>query len=312
MDIKTTIISHISKAQFVLKKHSPEIITGIGIFAGVAATAAAIYGTPKAMKVTDRLKENLDSVEEIKNKRDENGMFHYSDGKTDTYTDREVMNDKIHFYSVAGVDYLKAYWPAIALTGVSIFCSVKGQQISLKRNAAIAAAYVAVDNAFKEYRERVKNAVGESKEDDIYKGARSEKVKNEETGKKENIKVVDENAPVASYGRWFDSSNANFSDEDHDYNMTFIEGVQNYFNMKLRNEGHVFLNDVYRQLGFPDTAAGSVVGWLYKPTEDVDGDGYIDFRATINTKADLDSLDDGSIYIDPNVDGIIISALPKE
>lgn len=312
MSIKETIVAQSSKIGFVLKKHAPEIITGVGIVASVASTVLAVKETPKAMKITEDLKENLASVEEIKSKRDKDQNFVYSDGTKTSYTDKEVLSDKIHFYTIAAVGYAKTYWPAVVLGGVSIFCSIKGQQISLKRNAAIAAAYTAVDQAFKEYRERVKKAVGEEKEEDIYKGARSEKLKNEKTGKKETVKVVDSDAPVAPYGRWFDSSNPNFSTSDHEYNTSFVDGVQNYWNTKLRSEGHVFLNDVYRTLGFEDTKVGAVVGWLYKPTVDVDGDGYIDLRASINTTADLDSLNDGSIFIDPNVDGVIISALPEE
>lgn len=313
MDIKEMAVTTASKVGFVLKENAPQIVTGIGIVAGITSTVLAIKGTPKAMKVADRLADELATVQECKDTRNENFEVIHADGTRDTYTDKDAIQDKIHFYTVAGVDVMKAYWPAVLAMGVSVFCTIKGQKISMERNAALAAAYTAIDQSFKEYRRRVQAAVGEDKESDIYMGVHSEKIKNEETGKKETIKVVDKNAPVATYARWFDSSNSNYSDEDHDYNMDFIQGVENYYNQKLRTEGHVFLNQVYHALGFEDTAAGAVVGWLYKPTEeDEDGDGYITLRPSINVTSDLDTIDDAAIYIDPNVDGIIINGLPKD
>ena len=313
MSIKETVVATASKVGFVLKENAPQILTGVGIAASIASTVLAVKETPKAIHVKDRLDENLESIQECIKLRDKDFNIEYPDGAKTSYTDRDATNDKMHFYMLAGVGFAKTYWPAVVAMGIGVFCSIKGQQISVERNAALAAAYTAIDQSFKEYRSRVKKSMGEEKENDIYMGARSEKIKNEETGKKEATKVVDKDAPVAVYARWFDSSNANYSDDDHEYNMSFIQGVENYYNQKLRTEGHVFLNQVYHALGFADTSTGAVVGWLYKPTEDdPEGDGYITLRPSINVTSDLDTVDTAAIYIDPNVDGVIINGLPKD
>ena len=95
MSIKETIVAQSSKIGFVLKKHAPEIITGVGITASIASTILAVKETPKAMKITESLKENLASVEEIKSKRDKDQNFVYADGTKTSYTDKEVLSDKL-------------------------------------------------------------------------------------------------------------------------------------------------------------------------------------------------------------------------
>ena len=55
MDIKEMAVTTASKVGFVLKENAPQIVTGIGIVAGITSTVLAIKGTRKAMKVADRL-----------------------------------------------------------------------------------------------------------------------------------------------------------------------------------------------------------------------------------------------------------------
>ena len=81
-------------------------------------------------------------------------------------------------------------------------------------------------------------------------------------------------------------------------------------NRKLDLNGYVFLNDVYRALGFESTPYGAVVGWYKsKNMDEMSGrDGFVDFgifnpdneraRAFVNGY-------ERSILLDFNVDGII-------
>ena len=81
-------------------------------------------------------------------------------------------------------------------------------------------------------------------------------------------------------------------------------------NNELRIKGHIFLNDVYRALGLPETKAGQYVGWVTSSTV---GDGVIKFTnvSTGENIEDIDDLDDPTVLLDFNVDGDIINILPE-
>ena len=57
---KQTIIEALKSAQKSMKKHSPEILTGIGIAGMIATTVSAVRATPKALQLIDarEIKEN--------------------------------------------------------------------------------------------------------------------------------------------------------------------------------------------------------------------------------------------------------------
>ena len=87
----------------------------------------------------------------------------------------------------------------------------------------------------------------------------------------------------------------------------FLKLQQSYANKRLKEEGYLFLNDVYEMLGFLKTSAGQVVGWIYD--EDIpNGDNFVDFGIynIDNPKAnDFVNGYERSIVLDFNVDGII-------
>ena len=80
-------------------------------------------------------------------------------------------------------------------------------------------------------------------------------------------------------------------------NTTFISANMQYANNCLQHRGHLFLNEVHDTFGKPRTAIGAIVGWV----RDGDGDNYVDFIVEV--------LDDNSILIDFNIDGIIVDKL---
>lgn len=68
----------------------------------------------------------------------------------------------------------------------------------------------------------------------------------------------------------FDKRNPNHTD-NADINQVLLRSVLNFFNMKLQRRGHLFLNEVYDELGFRRTVQGTLNGWL------ADGDSRVDF-----------------------------------
>lgn len=118
-----------------LKKHSPEILTGIGITGMITTTVLAVRATPKALMLIEERKLDL-NTEELK--------------KT---------------------EIVKTVWPCYIPTLVtgtlSIACVIGASSVNIRRNAALAAAYALSDSTLKEYREKVIENIGEKKEIEV-------------------------------------------------------------------------------------------------------------------------------------------------
>ena len=84
--------------------------------------------------------------------------------------------------------------------------------------------------------------------------------------------------------------------------------------MKLKNDGFLFLNDVYDSLGIPKTEAGQIVGWIYDEN-DPERDNCVDFGIyNIHRVANRDFINgiEPVILLDFNVDGDILHELSKK
>lgn len=115
----------------------------------------------------------------------------------------------------------------------------------------------------------------------------------------------------SQYARVFDIDSKEWRNRSVADRQVFLLHTQHYFNMKLRLDGHVFLNDVYEALGLTriEEYEGRI-GWVYDLERPV-GDNYIDFglfdRQTFGSKCWLGDKD--AILLDFNVDGDILKYL---
>lgn len=140
---KQTIANTLKAVQKAVKKHSPEILTGIGIAGMIVTTVTAVRATPKALRLVDE--------KEIK------------DGKR--LTSSEIVKTT-----------WKCYIPS-AVTGVcSAACIIGASSISARRNAALVTAYTISETALKEYKEKAVEVVGEKKEQAIRDAVAKEKL----------------------------------------------------------------------------------------------------------------------------------------
>lgn len=103
-----------------------------------------------------------------------------------------------------------------------------------------------------------------------------------------------------SFTQVFDETNRNW-ERTPEYNLLFLKHKQNHLNDLLHVRGHLFLNDVYDQLGFDRTPAGQVVGWLVGGKSD----NYIDFNITDLQKES----NHPSVQLTFNVDGVIFDQI---
>jgi hypothetical protein len=188
--------------------------------------------------------------------------------------------------------------------GASIAALTRSHNILNERNAALTAAYAALDKGFKEYRHRVVEKYGEDQDLEFRHGSREVEIIDEETGKKKTVTRVGYDEP-SIYARFFDPLSTSWSKEP-EYNLLFLKCQQSYANDLLLARGHVFLNEVYDLLGIPRSKAGSIVGWIV--TAGTITDNHIDFgiyKGGDHTIRDFVNGRENSILLDFNVDGVI-------
>lgn len=293
--LKTVATTNIGRGLLKLKMHSPEILLVVGIGGAVTSTILACKATLKADEVIQTAKDKIDKIHQAKDLPD--------------YSKEDYQKDMTIAYVQTGVDFVKLYGPALTLGAASIACILGAHGIMKGRNVALAAAYKTVEQGFAKYRKRVVEEFGSDKDYMFKNGIREEEVEAEEPDAKGKMKKVKKTVlksnplETSMYAKWFDESNPNWS-KTPEYSLMFIKTVQNYVNELLRSRGHVFLNDVYDELGIDRTQAGSVVGWIISK----DGNNFIDFGIYDPDKENARSFVNGqerSVLLDFNVDGVI-------
>lgn len=308
ISIAAGITRGVSRALLLGEKHLPDILTGGGIIVGIVGVVKACKATLKVDRILEDREEKAQAIEDV-----HDGITSVKEGET--YTDEDYENDKKVLKVNTVKEVIKAYALPVGLLVASVVMILAGHGILMKRNGALAAGFTALQGAFNQYRSRVAEWVGPEEEQMIFNGYRAEVVEDnhdnpekDENGhsvatRKTNIVAPDGAYSLSPYAKVFDESNPNWSNTP-EYTKLFLTNQQNYFNDLLRSRGHVFLNDVYRKLGFEDTSAGAVVGWVIGKNRD----NFIDFGlGNINSLSCRQFINGESPYVmlDFNVDGVI-------
>lgn len=203
-------------------KHSPAILTGIGITGMAVATVLAVKSTPKAMELIEEKKKETDAEE---------------------LTKKEVVETA-----------WKCYIPTIILFAVSVSCVIFASRTNYKRNTALAGAYAVAEASlkdYKNYRTEVIKEIGEEKEKTI----RDKVVKNrmeKEPNDGQPI-VIANQGDILCYdllsGRYFKSD------------INKMQKAVNELNRQLISEMMVSLNELYYELGLDYLKIGEELGW---------------------------------------------------
>lgn len=244
----------VGRAGLVLSKHAPTILTAAGTAGFIGTTILASKATLKVEKTVAEETALLVKVHEA-----------HEAGKL---TDKDATHDKAVLYTRMTTKLAKLYAPALILGAASIASLIAGHGIMLKRNASLAAAYAAVDQAFKTYKKKVESKFGKDAVLEALSSVAAEDLTKDEMTV-ESVAAVND---VSPYGVIFDDTNVNWS-ADEDLAMLHLKCQQQYANDILQTRGHIFLNEVYKMLGFPHTPAGAVTGWVKG-----NGDDFVDFN----------------------------------
>lgn len=291
--MKMDISKLTGKATLVVKKHSPEILVFLGIGGTVTGAVMACKAT---RKLDDVLLDHKERVETTK--------------KQDPGNKKELTKA----YAQTGIQLMKLYGSSFTVGALSVSSILAGNNILRKRNVALAAAYAAVDQGFKDYRGRVVERFGAEVDNELRHNLHKEKIEEtveDENGKKKKVKreitVAGDGAP-SDYARFFTKGEAKAAEINDDYNLLFLKSQQELANHILRAKGFLFLNDVYEMLGIDPSIPGQMVGWVYDKNDAANGDNYVDFRIQEVYRKNSDEPGDYRkvFLIDPNVDGGIL------
>lgn len=115
-----------------IRKHSPEILTGIGIAGMITTTVLAVRATPKALVLLEEKKDELNT-------------------------------DKLTPVETVKTTWL-CYLPSAIVGTASVACLIGASSVNLRRNAALATAYALSESTLKDYQKKVVEEIGEKKE----------------------------------------------------------------------------------------------------------------------------------------------------
>lgn len=279
-----------------VKRFSPEILMVAGVAGVITAGVLACKATLKLEAVVE--KAELD-IADVKDRRSVNEF----DSET------EFNKALVKVYVKRTYEVAKLYTPALSVGVLGLSCLLGSYGVLNQRNLASVAAYKSLESGFAAYRKRVVDELGEEKDRELRFGIVEKEIptfdsEGKQTGTQKTTAVkIDGHS---DYARIFDEYNEIWSNVPGQNQMTLFN-QRDWLNQRLRARGYVFLNDVYKSLGFPATPAGQVVGWLWKDHED-SKDGYIDFGLDAIEKQGVSDFVNGferSCVLDFNVDGII-------
>lgn len=222
---KQNLTDLVKTIQTAVTKHSPEILTGIGIAGMVTTAILAVKATPTALKL-------------ITEAEDENA----------NYGDREHLT-KIEIVKVAW----KPYIPAIVTCIVSISCLIGASSVNIRRNAALATAYKLSEAALMEYKDAVIETIGEKKEQSVKEKISKNRI--EKNPVSNNTIYVTGNGdtlflePIS--GRYF------YSDIEQ------VRSIINTLNEIMYSDpfGRILLSDFYDAIGLKQTDISDDIGW---------------------------------------------------
>lgn len=228
--MKKEITKSFLSLKTAIKKHSPEILTRIGIAGMITTTVMAVRATPKALILIEERKE-------------------------------EIGAEKLEVVDVVKTTWF-CYIPA-AITGtLSIACLIGASSVNARRNAALATAYTLSESALKDYQGKVVEMFGEKKHESVKDAIAKDKIEKNPVATREVI--ITERGNTLCYdvlsGRYFKGDIDKIKKAENELNRQmrdemYISLNDFYYeigldNIKLGDELGWNINDGYIDLSF--------------------------------------------------------------
>lgn len=217
-----------------IQKNSSTILTIIGAAGVVTTSVLAVKATPKALELINNKKEEKDELTTL--------------------------------------DYIKAGWkpyiPSILSGLFSIGCIVSANTVNKKIQSSMTSAYALLYTYYEDYRKKSKEIQlpqkdGSSELNNVDQIVMRKKMKEMST----NIQLNDDEILLyfqfLSIGGRHDGYIVMYKDD--------IPKLEDFMNERLRREGYLTINDVYREIGVSDDELpifGWSCGWIYPENDE--------------------------------------------
>lgn len=220
--MNSKINNFIKNTKCFLGKHSPEILTGIGVAGMVTSTVLAVKATPKALVLLEEARTNEDGT----------------------------LEDKLTILETVKVAW-KPYVPAIAVGIASISCIIGASRVNYKRNAALATAYALSERTLINYRDKVIETLGEKKEKEV-----RDKISQDQIDRKP---ISSSQVIITPKGNtlFMDSITGRYFRSDLDS----IKKAVIELNMEISHQNYISLNEFYSNIGLDRISNGDNLGW---------------------------------------------------
>lgn len=258
-----------------LKRNKPHITFGVGVVGVVVAGVWACKSTLKLEDTIIEIEEDLANTRDSATKQSELAMA----------------------YVRSAMKLTRLYAPAVITGATSVSLLVNSHVELTRRNAALTAAYSSLSIAFEEYRDRVRAELGEDKEQALFLSVEETPIVDEAGEERGVVRTT----PASPHSRFFDEMSSQWQ-RNNEHNRTFLSCQQNYFNDILQARGHLFLNEVYDNLGLPRSAAGQIVGWRYVADGHDLGQNFVDFGIEIPYNRDFVNGPEQAVLLTFNID----------
>lgn len=297
LSLPNALTTKVSHGALALQSRSPKILfaAGLVLMAGTVVSAS---------RATLKLEGIFDDV-----RRDREDVLRLAMKDPEEYDDQRVQKMNIHITARGLGRVGKAYLPSVALAVAAVGCLTTSHNQLSRRNAGLSAALAATERALDAYRDRVREAYGEDRERELWRGEHETKtpVLDDEGRETKSMKKTKVGGGYSPYARIWGRDTTNEWDPEPAYNVAKLKSVQEYATMRLNSRGHLFLNEVYDDLGLERSPAGAVVGWKSKKYGGKDG--YVDFGVLMPGSEvkfiDFMTGDEDHILLDFNCDGEI-------
>lgn len=233
-----------------LEKHSSTILTVVGAVGVVATAVTAVQATPKALALIEQAGYEKGSEE------------------------NPCMD--MEYTPLTPVEMVQAAWkpyvPSVLIGAATIVCLFGANGLNKRQQAALAGAYIFLDQSYKKYKDKVNELFGE----DTDTWVRSEIVKDK--AKEEDISAPKSDETLLfyeeHYGKFFERT------------MLEVQDAEYQLNRKLVIDGEVTLNDFFEFLGLNAKEIGDILGWSVETICDSNHPAWIDFEHELVTMDD--------------------------
>lgn len=211
----------VRRAQKAAADNTPTILTAIGVTGTIATAVLVGKASFKAADILD-LAERQNEIEPDLN--------------------------ELEFQNKVRLTW-KLYIPAATTGAVTIACIVTANRVSSRRAAALATAYSISQEAFREYKDKVFEKLGEKKEQAVRDEIAQDRVN--DVPEATFVMLGEGSVPCLDMhsGRIFDCD------------VETIRQAVNDINFKLLNEDYATLTDFWEMVGLEATSESGEIGW---------------------------------------------------